>query len=294
MADMRPRSGDFTPYPELNAVLAHLLEGATSALSGNFIGAYLQGSFAIGDYSEYSDCDFMIVTHEDLSAAELGALQSLHEEIHELPQIYWRTGLEGSYAPAAILRRWSREPRDPPGEPRGADWADAGMLGAPPGVYPFWYLDHGGNSLYRSEHDNNQVVRWTMREKGIVLAGPDPKDLIDPVSPNELRADARRSMEIFMATGLSMPMAAWQAFWVGLFCRVLHTLETGEVTSKREAMGWAQAVLDPQWRELIARAQQLRKGDDEQAAEVPDPADVAATHVFAAYCKAWADKMYPD
>jgi hypothetical protein len=39
-----------TPYPELNAVLSHLVEGAKSSLKDNLIGAYLQGSFAVGDH----------------------------------------------------------------------------------------------------------------------------------------------------------------------------------------------------------------------------------------------------
>ena len=290
MTETPPLPSAPTPYSELNAVLSYLLKGATSVLKENFVGAYLQGSFAIGDYSAYSDCDFVIVTRRDLSVDELQALQRLHEEIHELPCAYWRTGLEGSYAPAAILRRWSTSPRDPPGEPRPDDWADPGLLGSPARAYPFWYLDHGSKTLVRSEHDNTQVVRWTLREKGIVLAGPDPQDLIDPVSAADLRTEVRQAMDIFLVTGLWMPMVAWQAFWVGLFCRTLHTLETGEVTSKKVAMTWAQETLAPAWRGLIARAQTLRKGDDEQSARPADPAEVAATHGFAAYCWEYANQ----
>src|SRR4051812_2183389 len=156
-----------TPYPELNAVLSHLLAGATAALGDNFVGAYLQGSFAVGDFTEFSDCDFIIVTARDIRPEELPALQALHAGIHELPYPYWRTGLEGSYAPAAILRRWATTPRDPPGEPRGPGWTDPGLSGSPARAYPFWYLDHGSKVLVRSEHDNTQVVRWCLREKGV-------------------------------------------------------------------------------------------------------------------------------
>src|SRR5262249_2026297 len=195
-----------TPYPELNAVLLHLVEGAKSASKDNLIGAYLQGSFAVGDYSEYSDCDFMIVVRRDLEFGELQALQGLHKEIHGLPHPYWRNALEGSYAPAAILRRWSTVPRDPPGEPRPDDWADPGTSGTPPGPYPFWYLDHGSDTLVRSEHDNTQVVRWCLREKGIVLTGPDPQELIEPVPPAALRAEVRETMDRCLSMGLSMPM----------------------------------------------------------------------------------------
>jgi len=274
----------------LNAVLSHLVEGAKSALKGNLIGAYLQGSFAVGDHTAYSDCDFIIVVARDLAFEELEALQRLHKEIHLLPYPYWRRGLEGSYAPAAILRRWSTIPRDPPGEHRRHDWADPGTSGAPPRAYPFWYLDHGSDTLVRSEHDNTQVVRWCLREKGVVLTGPSLRELIDPVSAAALRAEVRETMDRCLSTGLPMPMIAWQAFWVGLYCRMLHTLVTGEVTSKKQAMSWAQRVLDPQWHGLIARAMILKKGDEEHASLTADPIEAEATNKFAAYSIAFADQ----
>ena len=279
-----------TPYPELNAVLSYLLEGVTAALKDNFVGAYLQGSFAVGDHSEYSDCDFVVVTRSDLTPGELRDLGRLHAQIHELPYSYWRTGLEGSYAPAAVLRRWSTTPRDPPGELRSYNWADPGTSGSPPLAYPFWYLDHGSKVLVRSEHDNTQVVRWCLREKGVVLAGPDPRELIEPVPAAALRAEVRMTLNRSLATGLPMPVTAWQAFWVGLFCRILHTLHTGEVASKKVAMSWAQEALSPRWRGLIARAQALRKGDEAQASRPADPGEVEATRDFASYCVAYADR----
>jgi hypothetical protein len=279
-----------TPYAELNAVLEHLLAGVRAALTDNVVGLYLQGSFAVGDFTPWSDCDFIVVTHRDLRADELALLQRLHAEIHELPAPYWRKALEGSYAPAEILRRWTTDPRDPPGEPRAADWADPGTSGSPPLAYPFWYLDHGAKTLVRSEHDNTRVVRWCLREKGVVVAGPDPKTLIDPVTPDELKREVRATLDRVMAVDLQpMHLAAWQAFWVGLFCRILHTLETGEVTSKKRAMTWAQAALDPSWRPLIAAAQALRKGDTAQSMVAVTPAQEAETRAFAAYAIALAD-----
>jgi hypothetical protein len=280
-----------TPYAELNAVLAHLVEGARSLLGDNFVGAYLQGSFAVGDFSEFSDCDFIIVTARDITPGELPAVQALHAGIHDLPYAYWRTGLEGSYVPAAILRRWGETPRDPPGEPRGPDWRDPGMSGSPARAYPFWYLDHGSKTLVRSEHDNTQVVRWCLREKGVTLAGPPPRALIDPVPPAALRVEVRRTMDLCLSLGLQpMELVAWQAFWVGLFCRMLHTLATGAVWSKKASMAWAQGALDPAWGGLIARAATVRKGDPAQSEAAADPAEVEATRGFAHYAVAYADK----
>ncbi|MFL5295906.1 MAG: aminoglycoside adenylyltransferase domain-containing protein [Phenylobacterium sp.] len=290
--DLRTPAREPTPYGDLNAVLSHLLEGAQRALGDNFVGAYLQGSFAVGDFNEYSDCDFIVVTQRDLTPDELASLQALHAGIHELPYAYWRSGLEGSYAPAAVLRRLTDGPRDPPGEPRGRDWADPGMSGAPPRAYPFWYLDNGADHLVRSEHDNSLVVRWCLREKGVVLAGPDPRELIDPVPPAALRAEVRRTMDLVMRLNLEpMALVAWQAFWVGLFCRMLHTLATGAVWSKKSSMAWAQGALDPRWRELIVSAAAVRKGDAEQSGAAADRDEVAATREFARYAVAYADQQ---
>jgi hypothetical protein len=87
-----------------------------------------------------------------------------------------------------------------------------------------------------------------------------------------------------------MPMIAWQAFWVGLYCRMLHTLATGEVTSKKQAMSWALKILDPQWHGLIARAKMLKKGDEAHSCLPADPVEAQATYKFAVYSLAFADQ----
>jgi hypothetical protein len=43
-------------------------------------------------------------------------------------------------------------------------------------------------------------------------------------------------------------------FLVQWFCRALHTLESGVVTSKREASEWALDALGPQWSVLVQQA----------------------------------------
>jgi len=273
-----------TPFADLNAVLAGLVEEVRARLGDNFVGAYLQGSFAVGDADEMSDCDFIVAIRRDLTAGEIADLEAMHAAIHDLPFEPWRHRLEGSYAPVSVLRRLMAEPRDPPGEVRGPDWGDPGMSGAPARVYPFVYLDHGAKILVRSEHDNTEVVRWSLREKGVTLAGPEPKTLIDPVTPDMLRAEVRQIMDLALSLGLEpMSMKAWQGFWVGLYCRMLQTLATGRVASKKAATAWALSHLDPGWATLIIRAQEIKEGAREKAMEPADPDDVAAAHAFARY-----------
>src|SRR3954469_8926434 len=85
-----------TPYPELNRVLQDLVDSVQAVLSTNFVGAYLQGSFAVGDFDLHSDVDFIMVIEEELSDEEVHGLQGVHERIY-CRDIPWAQHLEGSY-----------------------------------------------------------------------------------------------------------------------------------------------------------------------------------------------------
>ncbi|MFN3522654.1 MAG: aminoglycoside adenylyltransferase domain-containing protein [Phenylobacterium sp.] len=247
-----------TPYSELNEVLRDLIAGAREVLRGNFVGAYLQGSFAVGDADEASDADFIVVMRRDVSPEELTGLEALHKALHGRPT-FWGERLEGSYFPAAVLRRKSDRPLDPPGEPpRAPDWIDRGTGLAGPTCYPVLFNDNGGDELWRSEHDNTEVVRWVTREKGVVLAGPDPRALIEPVTPAALKAEIRsvirRKAPIWADEAYEIDRNWLWAFFVTLGCRMLQSLETGEVASKKAATAWALPRLGPEWSELIEAA----------------------------------------
>jgi hypothetical protein len=98
-------------------------------------------------------------------------------------------------------------------------------------------------------------------------------------------------MDLVLSLDLQpMHLVAWQAFWVGLFCRMLHSLSTGAVHSKKASMAWAIGALDPAWRGLIERAAAVRKGDAVQSGQPAATAEVEATHAFARYAAAYADK----
>ena len=158
-----------TPYDDLNAALRALITGVQRALGGAFIGAYLQGSFAVGGFDEHSDVDFIVVIHDELSDSQVEALQVLHGGVYDL-ESEWAKHLEGSYFPAAVLR-------------------DATHRGT-----PLWYLDHGSRSLVRSDHCNTIVVRQVVREMGVKLVGPDPATLVDPIPVAVLRDEIRATM----------------------------------------------------------------------------------------------------
>jgi predicted nucleotidyltransferase len=56
-----------TAFADLNAVIGELVAATQAILGDNFCGAYLQGSFAVGNADIYSDVDFVIATHAEVS-----------------------------------------------------------------------------------------------------------------------------------------------------------------------------------------------------------------------------------
>ncbi|HEY6032256.1 MAG TPA: aminoglycoside adenylyltransferase domain-containing protein [Gaiellaceae bacterium] len=255
-----------TPYPELDRLLAELVAGAQAALGASFCGAYLQGSFALGDADEHSDVDFVVVTHDELSNREQTALQQLHARLYER-EVAWAQHLEGSYAPKGRLRR------------------------VDPSRAPFFYLDNGARELVWDDHCNTAVVRWTLRERGVVLAGPDPGELLEPVPADALRAEAvatvretaaraRESRARYRA-GDALAFNRWQQPYLVLsLCRMLYTLALGEVTSKRGAGEWALEALDGRWSGLIRRALDDRPDPWRRVHEAADAEAVEETMRF--------------
>jgi hypothetical protein len=251
-----------TPYPELNAVLRELVASVQAILGDTFVAAYLQGSFAVGDFDRHSDVDFIIAVEEELSDEQVQALQTMHGRIYGL-DCGWAQHLEGSYFPKDVLRHTSQ---------RGK---------------PLWYLDNGSRSLVRSDHCNTVVVRWTVREHGIALAGPSPATLVDPVSVETLRQEIFATIRDWGQQILDKPdpfnNRFYQTFIVLSYCRMLHGLHTGSTGSKRAGAEWAKATLDPSWIGLIDRTWDGRPNPALSVRQPADPEDFKSTLEFVQY-----------
>jgi len=85
-----------TEFAELNELLADLTGRARQILGDSFVGAYLQGSFAVGDADMHSDCDFLIPVNASITPRQEAALRVLHDEIPTRDG-HWTKHLEGSY-----------------------------------------------------------------------------------------------------------------------------------------------------------------------------------------------------
>jgi hypothetical protein len=251
-----------TPYPELNAVLRELVGGIKAVLGDVLLGVYLQGSFAVGGFDRHSDVDFVIAVKDELSDEHVYALDGMHRRIYGL-DCAWAQHLEGSYFPVDVLR----------------DYARSGT--------PLWYLEHGKQSLVRSDHCNTVVVRWTVREHGIALAGPGPRTLVDPIPVEALRAEILATIRDWGGEILGDPgrfnNRFYQSFIVLSYCRMLYDFHTGDTGSKRAGAEWAKATLDPVWTGLIDRAWDGRPNPAVSSRQPADPDDFAGTLQFVEY-----------
>ncbi|HEX6288432.1 MAG TPA: aminoglycoside adenylyltransferase domain-containing protein [Herpetosiphonaceae bacterium] len=222
-----------TPYPDINAVLHLLLSSAQTILKHDFLGMYLCGSLASGDFNrQSSDIDFVIVTADELSDKVIAALAAMHDRIAASgPR--WAKKLEGSYIPQRLLRRY-----DPSYER---------------------YPSINERRFYVGGHGSDWVIqRQIMREHGIVVAGPDPQLLIDPVGPDDLRRAVLATLREWWSQLLDDPARLhsreYQVFAVLTMCRALYTLQHGSLASKPVAARWARQTLGEPWSAMIERA----------------------------------------
>ncbi len=263
-----------TAYPEVNLVLNELHASAKSALGGQFVGMLLFGSLTTGAFDEASDVDVLFVTGGPVSSETFEALKSMHARVAEM-DIWWATQLEVSYVPQKALRRF--DPNDK--------------------LYP--RLDRGrGEPLHWMSHESDWVVqRHLARENGIAIEGPSPKDLIDPVSPDELRGAMRPLLKDWLPYLTAEPVThnGYQSYIVLTVCRVLYTIQLGEVATKPQATAWAMQTLDPRWTPLIERALVGRLN----AGMPVDPIELDLTMQFLHYGIDYSEKIsnptpYPE
>lgn len=251
-----------TPYSELNNVLWELTSSVQQILRDNFIGAYLQGSFAVGDFDVHSDVDFIIVTEAEPTDDQVNALQIMHERIYNL-DTRWAQHLEGSYFPKEILQSPTQRGRE------------------------LWYLDNGSRALLKADHCNTIVVRWALRENGITLAGPPPKTLVDLMPVEMLRMEIMKTITGWGQELLDNPKPFnnrfYQTYIVLNFCRMLHDLHTGFPGSKLAGAEWAKINLDSSWNGLIDRTWGGRPNPAVSVREPADPRDFESTLKFVQY-----------
>ena len=232
------------PYPELRDVLNMFVDEISAELRENLVGIYLVGSIASGDFDLDSDVDFLVVTNTELTEANMKALQDIQIKIHGF-DCYPAKHLEGSYISISDLNDWSTV-----------------------GQKKLYYFDNGSTAYEQSIHDNQWHVRWILRERGITLVGQKPETILKSIPLNEMFSEIKTTMLQVMKLfedEINRPLSFFnskfgQSFAVLTYCRMLHTLHTGTVQSKKAGVKWAKQFVEPKWVNIIDQAWNEREG----------------------------------
>lgn len=218
------------PEP-VRSTMHALAKELLSVLGDRLVGVYLGGSAATGDFcASSSDLDFLVITEGPLSMEDLLAIQMVHRDL--LKQYPYAARLEGDYAPRACLT---------------SEGATMPVPGCEGGVF----LPRVGEVMLTADNI------WDMREHGIAIYGPDPREVLPEVSPDQVRA-AVRGLLAQRPDICETPkeMAAEVLNLVRYVC----ALEQGRPVSKSAGASWGMAHLNPAWRASIQAALAVRAG----------------------------------
>lgn len=263
-----------TPYADVNEALRWFLARIQAILGEQFQALYLSGSLALGDFDRTrSDVDFVVATGAELSDAQFAALRDMHARFNagDSP---WATEVEAAYIPLDVLR-----------------WYDPARAIQP-------HIHRGAQEVLALDYlaDDWVLQRYIMREHGVVVAGPPPRTLIDPVQPDKMRRAVVALMDVWWGLMLHDPAPlhhrGYQVYAALTMCRVLFTLDTGAVTSKPAAARWAHSALDERWHGLIDRAVAWRK-DQQQTLDADVPATLDLIRYTLERCRASVSSAPP-
>ena len=246
--------GTPTPYPNVNEVLYTLLENIQAVLNEFFVGLYLYGSLASGEFDPgHSDIDFLVVTTQELPEHIVSSLKAMHARIGA-SGLKWSSKLEGTYIPKNVV--WEYDPAGPT-----CPMINEGKFQvAQPGID--WVIN-----------------RHILYGCGVAVSGPPIREMIRPVGQRELREAVlsllRNNWSSFLRDAGNFLGTGYQPFVVLTMCRALYTLEHGLAASKRVSAQWAIAALDKKWAELIKQALTWHYGKA--------PGDISQTQQFMRY-----------
>lgn len=248
-----------TPFAEVNVVLNEFRERLSGLLGDHWQGLYVIGSLALGDFDmQHSDIDMLVVTDGAIEDALFDELAKIHADFAAQNPV-WAGRVEAVYVPRVVLN----------------GTGDDGSL-------QYAQIERG-TALFKAKLEKGWVFQcWTLRERGVVVAGPDPRTFVQPANRDEMRrAIAAMSGGWLQESRQDAEWLVWlrqrenQIFVIQTLCRMLYSLRTGAVASKPAAAQWVQHHLGDPWAEIIAAAL-AGQGDI-----LPD--EEAATLAFIAY-----------
>ena len=233
-------------HPEVDELLNDLLQRVEGILGNQFIGMYLYGSLATGDYvARRSDVDFVVVTRSQLPELIVDNLGQMHATLGASgPPLAKK--LEGAYVPRSVIRRHHHGHPEVPTinegnfylAPLGADWV---------------------------------IQRAVIREYDSRFAGPPAAEIIDPIQNEDINTAILSAIDGWwtpmLSDSSSLERPGYQPFAVLSMCRALYSIEEGNLASKEDAAKWALERVRARWHDLIEHALAWREGDEIESIE---------------------------
>lgn len=228
--------------PDMERLLNGLCSQIRQVLGRELVGLYLYGSLVLGDFDEgISDVDLLAATAADIDDRAFGRLQALHADFAK-DHPAWEQRIEIAYLSVAGLRTFRTQ--------------ESRMAVISPGE-PFHFKAAGRDWL---------LNWWQVREFGLVLYGPDPQTLIEPISKQEFRTVVGEHARGWREWVRECRSRKCQAYARLTLCRALYAAQHGEQVSKRRAADWVQARFPEQAR-LLQEAFEWRRAVDDSGVD---------------------------
>ncbi|WP_391122477.1 aminoglycoside adenylyltransferase domain-containing protein [Psychrobacillus sp. L3] len=214
-------------------------------------GLYIHGSIALNAYVEdSSDIDFITITNRPLTEKDSSALSYIHSTIAKK---YKKPEMDGVYI----------------------HWRDLGKLYTNSSDFIFSYQFYNNEKLHYGDYFNfNPVTWWMLKNKGINIIGPDPKDFDFEIQSQQLFSYVLGNMNTYWASRIKMAESSindiikmptdkidFEIEWnvLGLL-RQFFTLKEYDIVSKLDAGEYGLTQIPVEWHSIIEEAMSIRKG----------------------------------
>jgi len=226
-------------FADLEGTLVAFGDGVRGALRDNLVAIYVTGSLLMGDFeAASSDLDFLVVTRHSLSASEVDRIALAHEQMLQMGD--WGNRFEGGYAARSMLRPW-------------------GIEG------PIVAVEPGARAPVIGPSDYSADNMLAIRDHSLTLHGPDPRDILPPVSRDVFTMALHEYLDELVARpGTLEPSAAEVASWTLNIARCLYGLGAGRPCTKSDAATWL-AGADPTLAPILSTALAVRRGTADPA-----------------------------
>jgi hypothetical protein len=236
--------GVLTPYSAAQIAVRELLTEVQAVLGESLVAIWFDGSLALGDFDpDRSDIDLVVVDANIEPRAITSGLEAAHVR-YSSAGLAWGDEIETIYVREAAL--------DP-----AAIHSEITHL----------YVERGtGGALRSGPLDPGWLVHLrVLRDRGVSISGPMPRDIVQAVSDDALMEVASWSAKQWLAPyrdrRAPLDRLGTRVYVVLTACRLLYTFRTGQIVSKMAAARWALDNVPPGLGSHIEDAMAWRKED---------------------------------